>query len=66
MNINPRLLIKGGAITETIHRLVPCPNVGQASINHDLRLYPGGLFFFYGDKFTSFSHSKSRLLTTIL
>ena len=44
----------------------PCPNVGQASTNRDLRLYPGGggLFFLYCDKFSSFSHLKSRLLTT--
>ena len=42
-------------------RLVPCPNVGQASTNHDLRR---GLFFLYCYKFASFSHLKSRLLTT--
>ena len=25
-------------------RLVPCPNVGQASTNHDLHPYSGGCF----------------------
>ena len=45
-------------------RLVPCPNVGQASTNHNLHLRvraPYGVCFLYCDKFTPFSHLKSRL-----
>ena len=29
----------------TRSRLVPCPNVGQASTNRNLRLYIGGVVF---------------------
>ena len=42
----------------------PCPNVGEASTNRDLRHKPRGLFFFYCDKFTPFSHLKSRMFST--
>ena len=30
--------------TSLCYRLVPCPNVGQASTYRDLRLYPGACF----------------------
>ena len=49
---------------EHFHKLVPCCNVGQASTNRELRirvLAPYGLFFLYCDKYTTFSHLKSRL-----
>ena len=49
---------------EHFHKLVPCCNVGQASTNRDLRLRvraAHGLSFLYYDKFTTFSHLKSRL-----
>ena len=39
----------------------PCPNAGQASTTFALTQ---GLFFLYCDKFTPFSHLKSRLFTT--
>ena len=45
-------------------RLVPGPNLGPAATSRDLRLYPEVCFFLYCDKFASFSHLKSRLLTT--
>ena len=34
----------GASGTSLGARLVPCPNVGQASTNRDLRLYPGVCF----------------------
>ena len=42
-----------------------CPNVGQASTTESRpSAFRNGLFFLYFDKFVSFSHLKSRLLTT--
>ena len=45
-------------------KLVPCPNVGQASHQSRPSPLPTFLFFLYCDKFSSFCHLKSRLLTT--
>ena len=42
-----------------------CPNVGQAFTTESRpSAFRNGLFFLYCDKFVSFSHLKSRLLTT--
>ena len=42
-----------------------CPNVGQASTNRDLRLYPGDCFSCIVTNLHLFSHLKSRLLTPV-
>ena len=37
-------MLKTELLENRFNRLVPCPNVGQASTNRDLRLYPGACF----------------------